>query len=125
MTTKKRDTEHHDSESIDEILSSGSDSDANNGREKTDGITNLGLMHVHMGGLGLMSAFTRLHEFTAPTVHLANMTGMVASAVPEKQNFGRRVDLIAVNLTCVSEGSFLRHNTHNLRQRLLKIRQTN
>ena len=84
---KERDTEHHDSESIDEILSSGSDSDANNGREKTDGITNLGLMHVHMGGLGLMSAFTRLHEFTAPTVHLANMTGMVASAVPEKQNF--------------------------------------
>ena len=34
-----------------------------------------------------------------------------------------RVNAIAVNLTCVSEGSFLRRNTHNLRQRLLKIRQ--
>ena len=83
---KERDSsEHHGSESIDEILSSGSDSDADNRRGKTNGITSLGLMDMRTGGLGLMSAFTRLHALAPPSVHLANMTGMT-SAMPEKPN---------------------------------------
>mmetsp|Transcript_2047 Transcript_2047/g.7738 ORF Transcript_2047/g.7738 Transcript_2047/m.7738 type:complete len:509 (-) Transcript_2047:1688-3214(-) len=83
---KERDpSEHHGSESIDEILSSGSDSDADNRRGETNGITSLGLMDMRTGGLGLMSAFTRLHALAPPSVHLASMTGMT-SAMPEKPN---------------------------------------
>ena len=42
-------------------------------------------MDMRTGGLGLMSAFTRLHAMAPPSVHLANMTGMTC-AMPEKQN---------------------------------------
>ena len=84
----ENDVDQLNSESLDEILSSGSDSDADTSRYKSDGSKSTGVMDKRLGGLGLMSAFTRLHAFTVPRVNMTSMAGPTTSALSEPNRTG-------------------------------------
>ena len=84
----ENDVDQLNSESLDDILSSGSDSDADTSRYKSDGRKSPGVMDKHLGGLGLMSAFTRLHAFTVPHVNMTSVAGPTTSALSEPNRTG-------------------------------------
>ena len=65
----ENDVDQRNSESLDEILSAWSYSDADTSRYKSAGRKSPGVMDKRLGGLGLMSAFTPLHAFTVPRVN--------------------------------------------------------